>query len=221
MAAIIFGTEDLAALASFYLSNDSHTKPIAFCVDGKFIKESLFDGLPVIPFEEIQTAYPPMDHCFLAPLQDNHLRMEKAKEIKDKGYSLISYVSTKATVFSSVGENCFILEDNTIQPFVTIGNNVIMWSGNHIGHHSTIKDNVFFSSHVVLSGHCVVEQFCWLGVNSTIKDHVTLAEGTFIAMSSMVTKDTTPYTKYMGVPAKEYEKISTTANNGTSAINLL
>lgn len=199
--------EDLAALANFYLLNDSGTKPIAFCVDGKFIKENTFEGLPVIPFEEIQTVYPSTDHCFLAPLQDNNLRMIKSKEIKDKGYSLISYVSTKSTVFSSVGENCFILEDNTIQPFVTIGNNIIMWSGNHIGHHSTIKDNVFFSSHVVLSGHCVVEQFCWLGVNSTIKDHITLSEGTFIAMSSMVTKNTTSYTKYMGVPAKEYGKI--------------
>lgn len=209
MDAIIFGTEDLAALANFYLLNDSGTKPIAFCVDGEFIKENTFEGLPVIPFEEIETTYPPSsDHCFLAPLQDNKLRMNKAREIKAKGYSLISYVSSKATVFSNVGENCFILEDNTIQPFVTIGNNVIMWSGNHIGHHSTIKDNVFFSSHVVLSGHCVVEQFCWLGVNSTIRDHVTLSEGTFVAMSSMVTKDTTSYTKYMGVPAKEYGKVS-------------
>ena len=51
------------------------------------------------------------------------------------------------------GDNCFILEDNTIQPFVSIGNNVTLWSGNHIGHDSTIDDHCFIASHVVVSGH--------------------------------------------------------------------
>ena len=52
------------------------------------------------------------------------------------------------------GDNCFILEDNTVQPFVTIGNNVTLWSGNHIGHDSVIEDDCFISSHVVVSGTC-------------------------------------------------------------------
>ena len=51
------------------------------------------------------------------------------------------------------GDNCFILEDNTVQPFVRIGSNVTLWSGNHIGHDSTIGDHCFISSHVVVSGH--------------------------------------------------------------------
>src|SRR2546423_10208 len=78
--------------------------------------------------------------------------------IKQQGYRFISYVSSHSTSFpgTSIGDNCFILEDNTIQPFVTIGNNVVMWSGNHIGHHSTIGDHVFIASHVVLSGRAIV-----------------------------------------------------------------
>ena len=43
------------------------------------------------------------------------------------------------------GDNCFILEDNTIQPFVRIGNNVTLWSGNHIGHDSVIDDHCFIT----------------------------------------------------------------------------
>ena len=63
---------------------------------------------------------------------------EKYDDAIRRGYTLISYVSSKATTFPgfTCGDNCFILEDNTIQPFVTIGNNVVMWSGNHIGHHT-------------------------------------------------------------------------------------
>ena len=51
-----------------------------------------------------------------------------------------------------IGENCFIFEDNTIQPFVKIGDDVVLWSGNHIGHHAEIGDHCFISSHVVISG---------------------------------------------------------------------
>jgi hypothetical protein len=64
--------------------------------------------------------------------EDESVRAEKCDDASNRGYELISYVSAKATTFSgfACGSNCFILEDNTIQPFVTIGNDVVMWSGN-------------------------------------------------------------------------------------------
>jgi len=99
----------------------------------------------------------------------NELRKKLYLSAKKMGYQFISYVSSKTTNFAeSIGENCFILEDNTLQPFTKIGNNVVLWSGNHIGHHSVIEDHVFFTSHIVLSGHCVVKQKSWIGVNSKI-----------------------------------------------------
>jgi acyl-[acyl carrier protein]--UDP-N-acetylglucosamine O-acyltransferase len=96
-----------------------------------------------------------------------------------------------------------ILEDNTIQPFTTIGNNVVMWSGNHIGHHGQIKDHVFFTSHVVLSGHCVVESYSFFGVNSTIRDYTSIAQGTLVGMASAITKETEEWSIYVGNPAKK------------------
>jgi sugar O-acyltransferase (sialic acid O-acetyltransferase NeuD family) len=125
-------------------------------------------------------------------------------EAKAKGYEFISYVSSKATTFGNeIGENCFILEDNTIQPFTTIGNNVVLWSGNHIGHHGQIKDHVFFTSHVVMSGHCVIEPYCFFGVNSTIRDYLTIAEGTLVGMASAITKSTEAWGVYVGNPAEK------------------
>ena len=141
--------------------------------------------------------------------------MNKARESvynrgKEKGYNFCSYVSSKATVFSNneIGDNCFILEDNTIQPFTKIGNNVVMWSGNHIGHHGIIGNHVFFTSHVVLSGHCVVEDYSWFGVNSTIRDGMHIRPGTLVAMGSCITKNTEEWGMYMGTPAKKQMKAS-------------
>ena len=211
---ILFGTNDFAELAHYYLENDSDYKVVAFSVNEEYTEgRKEFNGLPLIPFEEIETHYPPDDFSFFAPMAPtkmNQLRERTYKQIKDKGYSMISYISSKATIFDNeIGDNCFILEDNTIQPFTTIGNNVVMWSGNHIGHHGVIKDNVMFTSHVVLSGHCIVENNCFLGVNATIRDGITLAEGTLVAMSSSVIKNTKKWSVYIGNPAKIIEgKIS-------------
>ena len=205
MKVIIFGLNECAELAKFYLENDSEFTPHAFTVNGEFVKEESLNGLPVIPYEEIdQTSFSTDDYKFFAPLYDNSQRKKTYLDIKSKSYDFISYVSSKATCWSDVGENCFIMEDNTIQPFVQIGNNVILWSGNHVGHHSVIGDHSFISSHVVISGNCSLGEECWLGVNSSIKDNLTLANGTFLAMSSCLVSNTKSYTKYKGSPAKPY-----------------
>jgi sugar O-acyltransferase (sialic acid O-acetyltransferase NeuD family) len=200
---------DTASLAHFYLKHDTDHEVVAFSVNEQYMPpDQSFEGLPVIPFEEVVHVFSPDDYHFLVPMTGrnmNRLREAMYNEVKIKGYRLISYVSSKATVFpgAEIGENCFILEDNTLQPFTAIGNNVVMWSGNHIGHHGVIKDHVFFTSHVVLSGHCVVDPYCLFGVNSTIRDKTHVAEGTFVAMGACVTRNTEPWGVYTGVPARK------------------
>jgi sugar O-acyltransferase (sialic acid O-acetyltransferase NeuD family) len=215
---VIFGIQDFASLAHFYLTQDSPHEVVAFTVTKEFMPvDAIFEGLPVVPFENLRTLYPPDQYSFFAPMSHrdmNRLRTMIFTEAENMGYTVISYISSKATVFSNVhiGKNCFILENNTIQPFVTIGDNVILWSGNHIGHHSVIKDHVFFTSHVVLSGHCLVESNCFFGVNATLRDGLHVAEGTLVAMGACVTKDTEPWGVYSGVPAKKGEKLSKDLN---------
>ena len=211
---VIFGIQDFASLAHFYLNEDSPHEVVAFTVTQEYMPaEAVFEGLPVVPFEEIEKTYPPSEYAFFAPM--SHRKMNKLREdiylqAEQKGYEPVSYISSKATIFLNVkiGKNCFILEDNTIQPFVTIGNNVVLWSGNHIGHHSVIKDHVLFTSHVVLSGHCVVDPYCFFGVNATLRDGLHFAEGSLVAMGACVTKNTEPWGVYSGVPAKKGEKLS-------------
>ena len=208
---IIFGVNDFAQLAYYYLTKDSEYEVVAFCLTNDYFEENkFFCTLAIENFESIELKYPPNLYCFFAPMSPKTMNRTRAKiyeQIKLKGYSLISYVSSKATVFNSkIGENCFILENNTIQPFVEIGNNVILWSGNNIGHHSIIKDHVMFTSQVVLSGHCIVEEYCVFGVNSSIRDGVTISEGTFVGMASCVLKNTDSWSLYKGNPAIKSEK---------------
>lgn len=207
---VIFGVLDTAELAHYYLEHDSDHDVVAFTVSRAYMETDTFKGLPVVPFEDMEKVYPPNAFSLFAPMTAknmNQLREKIYLEGKSKGYSFITYISSKATVFNNeIGENCFILEDNTIQPFTKIGNNVVLWSGNHIGHHGEIKDHVFFTSHVVLSGHCFVESHCFFGVNATIRDYTHLAQGTLVAMGACITKQNTEaWGVYVGNPAKKLE----------------
>jgi sugar O-acyltransferase (sialic acid O-acetyltransferase NeuD family) len=207
---VIFGVQDYAELAHYYLQNDSPYDVVAFSVHEAFMPaEKKFKGLPIVEYENIEKEFPAGKFSFFAPMspkQMNRLREKIYNGLKEKGYELISYISSKATLFNNViGDNCFILEDNTIQPFTAIGNNVVLWSGNHIGHHGIIKDHVTFTSHVVMSGHCVIEENCFLGVNATLKDGIRLAQGTLAGMASAITKNTEEWSVYIGNPAKKLE----------------
>ncbi|CCH02836.1 transferase, putative [Fibrella aestuarina BUZ 2] len=209
---IIFGVLDTAELAHFYLTHDSDHEVVAFTVNREYLTDASFKGLPVVAFEDVETLFPPSEYQFFAPMTGRNMNRNREKvynEAKAKGYKFISYISSKATTFGNeIGENCFILEDNTIQPFTTIGNNVVLWSGNHIGHHGRIDDHVFFTSHVVMSGHCHIHSYCFFGVNSTIRDYLTVAEGTLLAMSAALYKDSEAWGVYIGNPPKKGPKPS-------------
>ena len=192
---IIFGSGEIAQIANYYFEIDSEHEVVAFTVDRAYIKEESFEGKSVIPFEDISEKYPPEEYQLFIALsyaQMNKVREEKYNQAKKLGYTLATYISSKCSYLSQYpcGDNCFIFEDNTIQPYVKIGNNVTLWSGNHIGHHSVIKDHNFISSHVVISGLCTIESNCFLGVNSTLSHKVTLAKETLLGAGAIIAKNT-------------------------------
>ena len=190
---IIFGTGLIAEIAHFYFNIDTDYETVAFTKASEFIKESVFRELPLVPFEEIENRYSPREYDMFVALgynKTNQIRQQRYTEAKNKGYQCATYISPRATYYDTpVGDNCFILENNVIQPFVRIGSNVTLWSGNHIGHHSTIQDHCFISSHVVVSGSCIIGENCFLGVNSTLRDNIRLDRFVVIGSGATVMKD--------------------------------
>lgn len=192
---VIFGAGDIAKLAHYYLTRDTKHQVVAFTVDQQYAKASSFLGLPLVDFAQVTKHYPPGDYKMFIALsyaKMNKVRAEKYRQAKTLGYELVTYLSSMCSFLTDipVGDNCFILEDNTIQPFVKIGNDVTLWSGNHIGHDSIIDDHCFVSSHVVVSGHVHIHEYCFLGVNATIHDSVRIAPETLIGAGAVITNDT-------------------------------
>jgi sugar O-acyltransferase (sialic acid O-acetyltransferase NeuD family) len=192
---VIIGLGETADIAYEYFTCDSDFEVAGFSVDRAYMDKPEFHGLPVVPLEEIEEHFPPAAYqAFVAVSSTklNRVRTRLYREVKERGYVCASYISSRAFVWrnAEIGENCFIFEDNTIQPFVKIGNNVILWSGNHIGHNTVIRDNCFIASHVVVSGFCDIGENCFLGVNSTVINNITVAKDCFIGAGALIQKNT-------------------------------
>jgi sugar O-acyltransferase (sialic acid O-acetyltransferase NeuD family) len=191
---VIFGTGEIAELAHYYFTHDSSYEVVAFSCDDAFAKETHFMGLPLIPVSKLKEQFPPAKyeaHVALSYNRLNETRMNKYFYMKELGYTLANYVCSKSVFWPdlSLGDNCFILENQTIQPTVKIGNNVMIWSGNHLGHGCEIGDHTYLSSHICISGHTKIGQRCFIGVNSTFKDFLKIGNQVFITMGANVTKD--------------------------------
>ena len=210
---VIFGAGDIARLAHYYFTHDSEHEVVAFTVDQQYQEADTFLELPLIAFEEVAELYPPAEFKMFVALsyaRMNKIREEKYHRAKEKGYALVSYVSSRCSFLTQnpVGDNCFILEDNTIQPFVTIGNNVTLWSGNHIGHDAVIDDHVFLASHIVVSGYVHIGNNCFIGVNATLRNSITIAPETLIGAGAAIMKDTVARGVYLAPRAELSSKTS-------------
>lgn len=210
---VIIGGGETAHLAFEYFTHDSDYNVVAFSLDREYIKEDGFLGLPIIALDQLVENYPPQKYkAFVAVSSTKLNRVRKGLYDRAKllGYELVSYISSRSFIWGNVevGENCFILEDNTLQPFTKVGNNVVMWSGNHLGHRSKIEDHCFISSHCVISGYCVIGNGSFLGVNSTIEDNVIIGADNFIGAGALIQKNTEPKGLYQESKT-EISKITT------------
>lgn len=187
--------------------HDSDFEVSAFTVDREFISEdSLFD-LPVIPFDLVESSYPPNEyamHVAVGHVRVNQVRARKYFQAKEMGYQLINYICSSCQTWPGlvIGDNCKIGPHATINPFAKLGNNVRIGSGSNVGHHTVIKDHCSLASNVSIAGNVVLEPFCLIGANATIRDRITIARECVIGAGAVILQDTKPGEVYLGRPAE-------------------
>jgi sugar O-acyltransferase (sialic acid O-acetyltransferase NeuD family) len=208
---VIVGDGESAELACEYFTHDSPHDVVGFAVEREWRSRDELLGHPVIDLEGVDEVWAPGSHQAHVALSStwlNRPRKRLFEAMKARGYTLASYVSSRAFVWHNVevGENTFIFEGNVLQYHVKVGNNVVLWSGNHVGHRTRIRDHVFVSSHVVISGFCDIGESCFLGVNSCLGNDLVVGADTVIAMGCVLHKDAEGGRVYVGNPARALDK---------------
>lgn len=189
---VVFGTGQFADVAWYYLTHFSSHSIAAYTVEEEYLDLDEFRGRPVVPFEEVEKHYPPTQYGilpFVSYRGCNRMRERILRTSINKGYWLPSFVFPGLPHSIDIGKGCFIMEENTVQPFVTIGDGVILWSNNHVGHHTSIGDYCFIASEVCISGSVQIGRRCFFGVNSTIRDNIVIGDDCIIGAGANVTDD--------------------------------
>lgn len=216
---VIFGNLRSASLAWYCLVHDSPWQVAAFAVDEAYLTTSRFEGLPLVPFETLEAYYPPSDYRLLIPMGYQHIngvRRARFEDAKHRGYTFVSYVSSRASVWPdlNIGENVLIYEHAIIQPFARIGSNCIIRSGAHISHHCEIADHAFVAAEVAMGGEGYVGEQAFVGVGAVLRDRIHIAPRSFIGAGAVVVQDTQADGVYVGNPARKAGKTALEASGG-------
>jgi sugar O-acyltransferase (sialic acid O-acetyltransferase NeuD family) len=204
---VLFGTGYVTRFVHFMFEHDSPYQVVALTVDREFLPNHDVFGLPVVAFEDMPDRYPPERFSMFVALGYtlvNRLREEKCQQARAVGYELVSHVSPRASTWDDleIGDNCLVMDQVIIHPFVTIGSNNIIWSGAHIGHGSIVTDNCFFASRALAAGGVTVEPNCFIGANATIRHGVHLGRETIIGAGAVISRDTGARSIYAAPPAR-------------------
>lgn len=191
---VIFGAGKTAEIVFSYLMHDSDHQVVAFTCDDSHIDKNVHLGLPLIAFKNIQASYPPGDFKMFVAVgyQDMNLfRAARCQAAREKGYALISYVSSgcHGGNWLEIGDNCLIMDNVSIQPGARIGNNVALWSGALVGHHSTIGDHCWLASEATVGGNTEIGPYCFIGLNATIGHQITIGGKSLIGAGCRITKN--------------------------------
>ncbi|CAN0585413.1 unnamed protein product, partial [Ectocarpus sp. 12 AP-2014] len=156
-----------AEVITAYLERYSDLNVVGFTVDRAYMNIDEYLGRPVVPWDELQTAFPPDQVLLMGPptfARLNTFRRDRYNEGKAMGYGFASYIHPTSNIMTDdIGDHVIILDGCVVLPGTKIGNNVIVWCDTHIGHHCTIGDHTFMSSQVGISGSATVGQECFLG----------------------------------------------------------
>jgi sugar O-acyltransferase (sialic acid O-acetyltransferase NeuD family) len=210
---IIFGAGSLARLAYIHFSNEGHYEVAAFTVNAEYLDDKRIFDLEVVAYEGIERTYPPEAFSMFVAVgyrKANKARATIYDDCKVKGYDLVSCLSAQVNRkdYVQTGDNCLIMPNVIIQPFVEIGNDVIIWEGSYIGYQSRIGDHSYIAPAAVIAGNVEIGRYCFVGANSTIKDGLVIAPECVIGAGAVILKDTERGRVYRGQGAEMLPYVS-------------
>jgi sugar O-acyltransferase (sialic acid O-acetyltransferase NeuD family) len=203
---IIYGNKSMAREFFFCLKYYSDYAVEGFTVDRECLESDTLLGLPIIPFDRVETEFPPAEYKMLIAVgyvQNNKIRKDRYYRSKEMGYQLINFISPSAILHpeTTLGDNSFIGHYSVVSPDATVGNNVIIGNSCTIGHDVHVADHCFLSPCVSVSGSVEIGSCSFLGTSATIRNKVSIGKECVIGAGAVILESTKDGSVYLGEPA--------------------
>lgn len=192
---VLFGIGKIGQVVHHHFATDSEYDIAGFVTDREYVPESgSYEGLPVVAFEDCEKHFAPSTHAMFVGIgyhDMNQLRATRLEQAKAKGYATATYISSqnKHLKREQVGENCFIMSGEPLQPKTCVGDNSFVWTNALIGHHTQVGKHCWVISGVTIGGNTRIGDYCFLGLGATIGHEISIGACSFIGAGALVTKD--------------------------------
>lgn len=206
---IVFGIGKIADVVVCLLEAQSGLTVRGFTCDRAFVTGQENHGRRVVPFDEIESAFPPATHRMLVAIgyhDLNRVRADRCRDAMAKGYDLVSWISPAAHVPASCsfGANCVVMPGAALQPYSRLGNGVFVWDNSVVGHHATIGDYCWLASNCTISSAGTLGARCFVGVNAAIGHNLDVGADSFISAGAVITRSAEPGGVYIAGDTPRY-----------------
>lgn len=191
---VIFGNTPFAERLFKYISIENRDKVIAFTQDKDYISNYELQGIPVLPFEELNTL---LCNQFEVILGIGYAKMNQIKKTiyskcKIKGYRIATYISTNAIVYSEdIQDGCFIAPGAVVGPGCKLGCGNYLASSVILSHDNELGNFNFLSTNAVFGGFSKVSDNCFFGLHCTVRDGVTVASNNLFGSATNILESIT------------------------------
>ncbi len=137
-----------------------------------------------------------------------HARMRLFREALAMGFALPAVTHASAVVAEDavLGAGCLVAAGTVLEPNCKLGDCVFINTGSSIGHDDVISEGTHICPGVTVAGCTTIGRLCWVGVGSTVINHIQIGSGTFVGAGSLVVKDLPEGVVAFGSPARVLRK---------------
>tara|TARA_Y100000589_G_scaffold332322_1_gene391726 strand:+ start:3627 stop:4286 length:660 start_codon:yes stop_codon:yes gene_type:complete len=180
----IFGTGDVAEIIADYVLNKGIK--IRNFVDFEIHKKKILN-IPVIKYSKNLNKEIPI-FVAIGYKELNKNRSDKIEFLKNHEWNFANIVCSSISN-QLQGENIFIANNVSIQPYAEIYSGNFIWDNCVIGHHCKLEENTWITSGSVIGGYTKLGKNSFLGINSSISHMLNIGEYSFIGAGSLVSKN--------------------------------
>lgn len=202
----IIGAGDLGQTIAHLVQLDKNIDVFGF-FDDTILPGTYINKIPVVgKIDDIQDSYRSMKFNRLVMAigyKNINFRKKIFERFKsDIPFHSIIHESVILDPSTIIGSGVVIMAGCVIDKSVEIRDNVLLNIGVSIAHDSIIESHSFLGPNVCVAGFSKISELCFIGINTTIINNITLCKGTRTAGGSVMTESNTKSGLYAGIPAK-------------------
>lgn len=156
-------------------------------------------------FKSIQNTHSPVDVFLgIGKIEHRAALHKKLLEISKCNFPNIIHPTAWIAPSAKIGHGNYIGAFTVINTSAEVGDFTIINTRAIVEHNCIISEFCNLSPGAVLAGNVLIDEQSFLGLNCSVIESIRVSKNTIVGAGAVVTKEHPPYSKLIGVPARDF-----------------